>query len=199
MTLPDKLEQAFRRVFEMPVDIQQNEYEMRLFLHRVSTELSPKRTVEIGSWRGTTAMLLSLVTSEVTISLDVQDYGCRERMCQQARDSGHVLWFYLEDGRSRETVNHVIKVLGGPIDLLFLDDGHCLDEIEKEYELWAPEVRSGGWIVFHDINAEANQIAPGVHPSICQAHAHWATLKGNKEEIVFKGTPPGPGIGILHV
>lgn len=190
---------VFHMVFDSPGRIQQNQIELNLFLNRVMFDLEPKRTVELGSWKGATAMLLSLATSEVTVSLDVQDYGGREDACQVARFYGHVLWFYLESARSQKTVEHVMQVLGGPIDLLFIDDGHCIEEVTEEYNLWAPMVRKGGWIAFHDINPDANQCAPGVHPSICQAHVFWANLKGDKEEIIFRGNPPGPGIGILKV
>lgn len=190
---------ALNWAFDPPGRIQQNREELADFLSRVFTRLSPVRTVELGSWKGTTAVLLSFLTSGVTVSLDIQDYGNREEASSMARNYGNNLWFYLESARDPKTVHHVMKVLDGPIDLLFIDDGHCIEEVTEEYSLWAPMVRKGGWIAFHDINPDANQIAPGVHPSICQAHAFWASLKGNKEEIIFRGNPPGPGIGILKV
>lgn len=193
------MKEALEWAFEVPGRIQQNKEEMYQFLARVAYDVSPVRTVELGSWRGTTAMLLSLVTSGVTVSLDVQDYGGREEASSMARNRGHTLWFYLESCRDPRTVEHVMSVLGGPIDLLFIDDGHCIEEVTEDYRIWAPMVRKGGWIVFHDINPDANQIAPGVHPSICQAHVFWDSLKGDKEEIIWKGNPPGPGIGILKV
>lgn len=193
------MNEALEWAFEVPGRIQQNRDEIIRFLAEVTDKLRPARTVELGSWRGTTAMLLSMVTSKVTVSIDVQDYGGREEACKIARDQGRTLWFYLESCRDQKTVKHVMEVLGGPIDLLFIDDGHCIEEVTEDYRIWAPMVRKGGWIVFHDINPDANQIAPGVHPSICQAHAFWASFKGNKEEIIFHGNPPGPGIGILKV
>jgi len=192
------MKEALLWAFGAPGRIQQHEDEMVEFLRRVTEELRPERTVELGSWRGANAMLLSMVTSKVTVSLDIEDYGGREEMCRMARDQGHMLWFYLESCRDKKTIKHVMEVLGGPIDLLFIDNGHRIEEVTEDYKLWAPKVRKGGWIAFHDINPDANQIAPGVHPSICQAHVFWPKVKGKKEEIIFRGTPPGPGIGIVR-
>lgn len=192
------LEEAVRWAFGAPGRIQQNEWEMRTFLCKAIDDLAPERTVELGSWRGVTAALLSHVTSVYTISLDIQDYGGKQEALEIAGTSP--LLFTLLDARKSTTVTEVSRLMRNkPIDLLFLDDGHRIEEVTEEHALWAPLVRPGGWIVFHDINPAANQCAPGVHPDICQAHAYWSGLKGDKEEIVFGGKPPGPGIGILRV
>lgn len=190
------LETALQWAFGAPGRIQQHEWELRLFLDKVVRELKPERTVELGSWRGTTAALLSHVTSGTTISLDIQDYGGKDEALRFCGDRPPI--FKLSDGRKKETLVDVIGMLGGQqIDLLFLDDGHRIEEVTEEHALWAPLVRPGGWIVFHDINPDANQCAPGKHPDICQAHAYWASISGNKNEIVYHGQPPGPGIGIM--
>lgn len=193
------LEEALQWAFAQPGRIQQNEWELRTFLCKVIDELNPERTVELGSWRGTTAALLSLVTSGLTVSLDIQDYGGKGDAKSLA--SGRSLTYWMGNGRDQAVAVEVINSLldGEMIDLLFLDDGHRIEEVTEEHALWSPLVRPGGWIVFHDINPDANKDAAGNHPDICQAHAYWAGLAGNKEEIVFRGQPPGPGIGILRV
>lgn len=191
------LESAIQWAFSAPGRIQQNEWEMRTFLCKVIDELGPRRTIELGSWRGTTAALLSMVTRDKTISLDIQDYGGKDEALKLC--PGHDLSFLMASAREPKTVTDVWMMLGGPPDLLFIDDGHRIEEVTEEFEIWSNTVPKGGWIVFHDINPEANQCAPGVHPDICMAHEFWANLQGNKEEIVFKGNPPGPGIGILRV
>lgn len=195
----EQLEKALQWAFATPGRIQQHEWELRTFLDKVQAELKPKRTVELGSWKGTTAALLSLVTSELTISLDIDEYGGKDEARMLA--PGRNLIFRILNGRSQATAVEVMQTYFGPdyIDLLFLDDGHRIEEVSEEYDLWKPIVATGGWIVFHDINPDANKDAAGNHPDICQAHVHWASIKGNKEEIVFRGSPPGPGIGILRV
>ncbi len=196
--LPEKMAQAWEWVFNTPGRVQQHEWEYRMFVTRVMDELKPERTVELGTWKGGNAILLSLVTSGPTISLDIHDYD-RNESINIIRGYGLNISLPLADCRSSETIANTKMCLDGPIDLLFIDDGHCIEEVTEDHRLWAPLVRSGGWIVFHDINPNANLLSPGVHPSICQAHAYWAQLTGNKEEIIYQGDPPGPGIGILKV
>jgi predicted O-methyltransferase YrrM len=192
------IQEGLQWVFGTPGRIQQQEWECMEFLFRVKDELKPERTVELGTWKGGNAILLSLVTSKITISLDIHDYD-RNEAINYIRNNGLNATLPLADCRAPETIANTKMCLDGPIDLLFIDDGHCIEEVTEDHRLWAPLVRSGGWIVFHDINPDANLLAPGVHPSICQAHAYWADLKGNKEEIIYSGDPPGPGIGILKV
>lgn len=198
--LEPRLEVVLKGTFDSDVrnKIQQNEWEIREFLFKVQSELKPRLTVELGSWRGRTALLLSMVTSGHTISLDIEDYGRKEEAYAIAKANGCDLLFLMHNARLPETVQAVLALLSGPIDLLFIDDGHCIEEVTEEYAVWRDAVRPGGWIAFHDINPEANQCAPGVHPSICQAHVFWAGLAGNKEEIICKDIAASPGIGILR-
>jgi len=99
-----------------------------------------------------------------------------------------------------------MAILGGPIDLLFIDDGHYYEQIMREFELWRPHVRPGGWIVFHDINPLANIGPHGTQPECIQVPRFWKELEGNKEIIIatdehkaWKGTLPHGGLGILRV
>lgn len=197
-SLKPGLQEGMGQAFNIPGRIQQHVWESHNFLLRVMNDLKPERTVELGTWKGWNAVLLSLVTSKITVSVDVHDYD-RGESIDYIRSNGLNARLPLGDCRCPEAVVLIKEWLDGPIDLLFIDDGHCIEEVTEDHRIWAPLVRPGGWIVFHDINPEANLIAPGVHPAICQAHAYWATLTGNKEEIIFQGDPPGPGIGILKV
>jgi hypothetical protein len=99
-----------------------------------------------------------------------------------------------------------LKYLSGYIDLLFIDDGHYYETIVKEFELWKPYVRPGGWIVFHDINPLANIGPHGTQPDCIQVPRFWQELNGNKQEIIateehkqWKGVIPHGGLGILRV
>jgi len=201
--LPTYLESALTAIFadHNLINIQQHEWEMRTFLAMVLDELKPERTVELGTYKGFTGALLSLATSKQTISVDIDDHGTVE-----ARPYGHHLQFVVSDATTRETSSAVVTCIGGPpIDLLFIDDGHYYETICKEFELWRPHVRPGGWIVFHDINPLANIGPHGVQPPEMQVTRFWNELKGNKQEIIateehkaWKGEIPHGGIGILR-
>jgi predicted O-methyltransferase YrrM len=199
------IESALKCVFTdarvASLDIQQHEWEVRTFLKLALDDLKPERTVELGSYKGWMAALLSRITSNQTISVDVTDYGTAE-----AWPYGDGVTFLVEDATLPDTVTKVMATLGGPIDLLFIDDGHYYEQITKEYELWRPHVRPGGWIVFHDINPLANIGPHGIQPDCIQVTRFWNELTGTKLEIIateehakWKGVLPNGGIGILKV
>ena len=181
-------------------EIQQHEWELRTFLDLVQSELKPEWTVELGTYKGWTAALLSLVTSRCTVSVDVTDHTV------QAWQWAKSLETIVDDAATQQCVDNVMVRLGAPIDLLFIDDGHYYETICAEVALWRPHVRPGGWIVFHDINPLANIGPHGTQPDCIQVPRFWKELQGNKQEIIatdehkaWKGTVPHGGIGILRV
>lgn len=206
--LPTYLESALTAIFadHNLVNIQQHEWEMRTFLAMALDELKPERTVELGTYRGFTGALLSLVTSKQTTTVDIEDHNPFISL-----PYGHALTRILDDAATEGCVERVMAALGGPIDLLFIDDGHYYETICKEFELWKPHVRKGGWIVFHDINPLANIGPHGVQPPELQVTRFWNELKEDRIEIdrreiiateehsAFKGVIPHGGLGILRV
>lgn len=201
--LPTYLENAVQAIFAEPnlINIQQHEWEMRTFMGMALEELKPERTVELGTFRGFTGALLSLITSVETISVDVESHGTDE-----ANPYGYHLRFIIHDAATEGCVDYVMERLDTPIDLLFIDDGHYYETIVREMELWRPHVRPGGWIVFHDINPLANIGPHGVQPESMQTTRFWQELTGNKQEIIateehsqWKGVIPHGGLGILRV
>jgi len=202
--LPTYLENAVQAIFAEPnlINIQQHEWEMRTFLAMALEDLKPERTVELGTFRGFTGALLSLITSRQTVSIDIEDHGGTEG----ARPYGHHLDFVMGDATDKDTVIVTMATLGGPIDLLFIDDGHYYETIVKEFELWKPHVRPGGWVCFHDINEKANIGPHGTQPDCIQVPRFWQELNGNKQEIIateehkqWKGMLPHGGIGVLKL
>lgn len=181
--------------------IQQHEWELRSFLALVRLELKPERSVELGTYQGWTAALLSLVTTRHTISIDIEDHGTAE-----SHQHAYELTNLIGNAAEKTIMPIVETVLGGPIDLLFIDDGHYYETICKEMEIWKPLVRPGGWIAFHDINPLANIGPHGIQPESIQVPRFWRELDGNKQEIIstdehkdWKGITPSGGIGILRL
>jgi Predicted O-methyltransferase len=206
--LPTYLENAVQAIFAEHnlINIQQHEWEMRTFLAMALEELKPERTVELGTFRGFTGALLSLITSRQTVSIDITNYGTAE-----AYPYSHHLSYIIADATDKEVPETVKLLYGdGPIDLLFIDDGHYYETIVKEVALWSPHVRPGGWIVFHDINPLANIGPHGTQPDCIQVPRFWQELKtdakvstqeiiATEEHRAFKGVVPHGGIGILRV
>ena len=200
MTLQDALAAAFTDEHVARLDIQQHEWEMESFLNLVEQELKPKRTVELGTYKGWTSAILSHV-SDQTVTIDIENHGTEE-----SRPYSKDLTCLLGSGTEPSLPETVTRLMGGPIDLLFIDDGHYYETIVREYALWSPHVREGGWIVFHDINPLGNIGPGGVQPDCIQVTRFWNELKGDKVEIIaneshreWKGPIPHGGLGILRV
>lgn len=205
--LPTYLESAVQAIFAEHnlVNIQQHEWEMRTFLAMALEELKPERTVELGTYKGFTGALLSLITSKQTVSIDIENHGT-----EASRPYGHHLDCITGDACNDYAVVVALGILEGPIDLLFIDDGHYYETIVKEVALWSPYVRPGGWIVFHDINPLANIGPHGTQPDAVQVPRFWQELKADanvstqeiiatEEHKAFKGVVPHGGIGILRL
>ena len=199
----ERLEAAFSAAFTPERvarnDIQQHKWELGTFLGLVNCKLRPQRTVELGTYKGWTATLLAAVSDRV-VSIDTQEYGPPD-----APPSAE-LTFLKGDATDPLTAKEAVFHLGGPIDLLFIDDGHYYETIVAEFNLWKPFVRPGGWIAFHDINPLANIGPHGTQPDSIQVPRFWRELKGNKQEIIatsehasYLGHLPHGGIGILRL
>lgn len=46
--------------------------------------------------------------------------------------------------------NHIVEAVRGTYDFLFIDAGHRYDDVAKDHALYAPMVRPGGIVAFHD-------------------------------------------------
>ena len=51
------------------------------------------------------------------------------------------------------TFEHVAKTWTQPIDILHIDGTHTTQAVTADYTIWAPHVREGGVILFHDTTA----------------------------------------------
>jgi len=57
------------------------------------------------------------------------------------------------DSHKKSTLKDLQRLLGGrEVDLLFIDGDHTYEGVKKDWDMYAPLVREGGKIVFHDIS-----------------------------------------------
>jgi len=161
---------------------------------------APVHIVEIGAHQGGTALHFCQVASGLTISVDLPEgegggltwaqCGIRNQMItsQFARYRS-----VLGDSHDPATLGAVVRLLKGePADLLFIDGDHTLPGVTADYAMYAPLVRPGGAVAFHDINDTAMHRAVG-----CVVSEFWATLPGTKREFNVHGA--WGGIGVVEV
>jgi cephalosporin hydroxylase len=177
--------------------------ELRQLLEAVR-ELRPSVVLEIGTALGGTLFAFSRVAARdallVTIDLPEGRFGggyypARSRLYRSFAHGGQTVELVTGDSHDHHTAAHVKTLLGGhPVDFLFVDGDHTYEGVRADYELYAPLVRPGGLIAFHDI-------VPGDETLVGGVPAFWRELRavGGATELVASWSQDAYGIGLLRV
>lgn len=167
-------------------------------------EVKPRTIVEIGAWKGGTALLWGRIATEKVISIDLPmgTFGGADAHLDEARcaernrmlaDKIPGFMGVLGDSHDAETIVAVLKDLeGDPVDLLFIDGDHTYAGVRQDFLLYSPLVRSGGWVAFHDIADTERHTRDGV-----EVRKLWLELSGEKKEWRVEGD--FGGIGAVRV
>lgn len=99
------------------------------------------------------------------------------------------------DSHHESTRPEVLSQLQGePLDFLFLDGDHTLKGVSLDYQMYAPLVRSGGWIGFHDITESDFHKEMNAGGSA----EHWSALE-HPRKIHLNWHDPAFGMGMIQV
>ena len=146
-------------------------------------QIEVARVLEIGVHRGGSARVWrDVLKPELLIGINERDEieGERDRMT-------------LIFGRSQAVSVHervVERLAGQGIDFLFVDGGHLYEEVREDWGLYAPLVRAGGVVAFHDARLTGN--------ASCQVHLLWDELRrGRRTKLLWDGTEAGTGAGVI--
>jgi predicted O-methyltransferase YrrM len=152
--LPDDLPFDAALALAREIGITQKEDEIRALFDRVRSE-QPMRILEIGLDRGGTLFLWTRAASPDAhlISVDTCPLGPLGRLAPFAvsrrgfaRAKQRIELLMPSDSHSEETRRSIASSFGGePIDFLFIDGDHTYDGVRRDFELYAPMVRPGGW------------------------------------------------------
>jgi len=165
--------------------------------------LRPRAVVEIGSYRGGTLAAWSKVAAPdaVLVSVDLPaEYGTpatEDELRALARGEQRVD-VVRGDSHAEETCREVVAALAGrDVDFLMIDGDHTYDGVRRDFELYAPLVRDGGVVAFHDVLPHPR--VPGI-----EVDRFWRELRDRyeHEEFVEPGNAHGfsqwGGIGVLR-
>ena len=180
-----------------PIQIRE---EMLRFLAGLSDD-PPRSVVEIGTYRGGTLFLFTRVATPdatiVSIDLPAGFPGAYRRtyaplLKSFGRDKQRIR-LIRGDSHSTRTSNAVREIVGTTVDLLFIDGDHKYEGVHRDFETYAPLVRPGGLIAFHDI-VDGRPDAVGGVPRF------WKELRDriSVEEIVADWSQGGYGIGVIR-
>jgi predicted O-methyltransferase YrrM len=175
--------------------------ELTAFLGLVSEE-PPCSVIEIGTANGGSLFMLARAAASdariVSIDMPGGEFGggYREmaiRMIRASRVARQEIRLISGDSHDPVTVA-AVKEFAAPADLLFIDGDHTLDGVAADFANYAPLVRSGGLVAFHDI-------VPGPTAYVGEVPRYWADVKHGRRhtEFVEDWRQGGYGIGVLHI
>jgi predicted O-methyltransferase YrrM len=175
---------------------------IRLF--EIVSGLQPKNALEIGTWAGGTLFMTCRVADSgatiISVDLPGGRFGRgyvwpRKFVYRSFARKNQALHLLREDSHDVKTCDRVRSVLRGrPLDFLFIDGDHSYDGVRVDFEMYAPLVRTGGIVAFHDIAKHPPQAE-------CEVDRFWneIKLKYRHTEIIKDPLQGWAGIGVLHI
>ena len=181
----------------------QNDIELLGYLNYLKDK-NIKYALEIGTCKGGSLFLLTRTVREdaVITSLDLPGgkFGggytwWRALLYRAFRLKNQQLNLLRLDSHQKSSLDLVKKIYGeNKLDFLFIDGDHTYNGVSQDFEMYAPLVKEGGLIAFHDIAITNNKEV--------NVDVFWGEIKKNYQYVEFIGDPKGEsfpvGIGIIH-
>ena len=144
-------------------------------LFRLARESTPNHcplAVELGSWKGKSAVMIAagLLGKNRPKLYCIDPFGCDENPEYQKayydplmRDSRRSVEETFRRNVKRSGMEHIVVPLKGysfelcrqwiePIDFLFIDANHEYEAVLRDFSVWSHFLKPGGVIAFHDVN-----------------------------------------------
>ena len=168
-------------------------------LAQIVRDLRPKQFLEIGVHNGQTMSVWCWLAEPgewMGIDLVGGRVGGHQAMVDrdnQMRRDFPGIHLFNQDSHWPSTAEDIrLHLTEGLLDFLFIDGDHSYAGVKQDYETFAPMVRAGGVIAFHDILDTSWHREQG-----CFVADFWKELTGPKEEIAFMPLTWG-GIGVMR-
>lgn len=170
-------------------------------LFEIVKALEPATVCEIGAAGCGTTFLFAraAAANSLVISLDMELEEARRHASSLFAREGQTVVCLKADSHRPETVREVEGLLAGrPLDFLFIDGDHSYEGVGIDFEMYAPLVRPGGLIAFHDIVP----LREGdVWHTVGGVPQFWSELKGryaSAREIIAGPEQSAFGIGLIY-
>lgn len=173
-------------------------------LGRMLKAHAPARSLEIGTNYGGTLLLLCNVSAPrakiISVDLPSGRFGggyLRRKipLFRKFPKAGQQLHLIRADSHLEETRERVLRILDDELlDYLFLDGDHTYEGVRRDFDMYAPLVRSGGLIALHDISEHRTH-------TDCQVDKFWNEVRNqySHQEIVENPKQGWAGLGVLFV
>jgi predicted O-methyltransferase YrrM len=165
---------------------------------------APRVVVEIGTARGGTFYAWCQVADPDAILVSIDLPGGPFGGDRAGRDSSALreygqaeqqLHFIEADSHDEATRTRLVQILGGKeIEFLMIDGDHTYEGVRQDFEMYAPLVREGSPIAFHDI-------LPHSEDSLSEVDRFWNEIRSGYRHLELTDAAPGApygGIGVLY-
>ena len=176
--------------------------EITALLDRVR-DLCPRVILEIGTANGGTLFMFTRVaaTNAMLISIDLPggDFGggyptWRAPLYRRFALPEQDIRLMRGDSHNSTIIENLHHILNGqPVDFLFLDGDHTYSGVKQDHESFAPLVRVGGLVAFHDIQP--------IDDGRTEVPRYWREIRDSVRgsEWIGSANQKGYGIGIYKV
>ncbi len=168
--------------------------------------LRPRYLCEIGSAQGGTLFLFSQVAASnaALLSIDIGFSKAQLRAYPHLGRPGQSLRCMSADSHKKRTRKAIEQWLGGNrLDFLFIDGDHSLAGVTEDYKMYAPLVRPGGLIAFHDIVPDhSHRFGVNTGSDAGEVPAFWSALKEQHQsarEFIEDSQQDGYGLGVISM
>jgi len=177
------------------------------------SSVQPRRVLEVGTSTGGVLFLLAraaapdakLVGIDLPRATDAVGHGgvqpWKERYFKGFAGPRQTIELVLGNSHDPATRSRVERAFGGEIDVLFIDGDHSSEGVARDFRDYAPLVRPGGLIGFHDIVPDAHtRTGVATTSDAGDVHRFWGELKRDHDvvELVESPDQDGFGIGVIH-
>ena len=143
--------------------------------------------VEIGSWTGTSAVLIGIMIKRILgklYSIDWYRGGVGEEHLteivnnQNVRDIflDNMKYFHLEDTVEQWKMTSEeasTKFINESLDFIFIDGSHTYEDVKQDIHLWYPKLKYGKIIAGHDYYGGVKQAVDEIFPIVEKAKDIW--------------------------
>jgi predicted O-methyltransferase YrrM len=120
----------------------------QLFLFNLTREIKAQEVLEIGLGMANSTLAFLLALQETGGRLTTVEITPSPKAIARVEAAGLQDHWQLIRGASQSVRKQFPS--GFRLDILFIDGDHSYDQCKLDYKLYAPLVREGGYIIFHD-------------------------------------------------
>ena len=155
---------------------------------------------EIGTYHGGTSLLFCSTLPNIKLFMGVDLYVRNKSAVSYIAKKRGILYRAIDGNTKKDyTRKRIVAALNHQyIDVLFIDGDHSYDGVKSDFEYYKGLVRSGGYIVFHDIVMTTND-QPLLYVGDVPKYFNELKNSYKTKEIVENYGQGGYGIGIIKI